>query len=64
MGVGMGRPALNVKLTGVRPTEETRQRIEVVAGPNRMAEFVREAVEAELARREKEMRRRGTGVES
>ena len=55
----MGRPAMNVKLTGVRLTEETRQRIEAVAGPNRMAEFVREAVEAELTRREKELRRQG-----
>lgn len=49
----MGRPPLNVKETKVRLTLDTRQRIEAIAGPNRMAEFIREAVEAELARREK-----------
>ncbi len=45
----------------VRLTEETRQRIEAVAGRNRMAEFIREAIEAELTRREREMRRQSKG---
>lgn len=49
----MGRPPLNVKPTVVRLTEETRERIEALVGPNRMAAFIREAVENELARREK-----------
>lgn len=49
----MGRPALNVKETKVRLTDEQRRRIEALVGPNRMALFIREAVEAELGRREK-----------
>ena len=57
----VGRPPLNVKPTMVRLTEETRQRIEAVAGPNRMAEFIRDAIEAELVRRERELRRQGKG---
>jgi len=44
---------MNVKPTVVRLTEETRERINAIAGPNRMAEFIREAVENELERREK-----------
>lgn len=50
----MGRPPLNVKETKVRLTDEHRQRIEALVGPNRMAAFIREAVENELDRREKE----------
>lgn len=49
----MGRPALHVKETKVRLTDDQRRRIEALVGPNRMAVFIREAVEAELARREK-----------
>ena len=49
----MGRPPLNVKETKVRLTDEHRQRIEALAGPGRMAAFIREAVENELDRREK-----------
>jgi predicted DNA-binding protein len=49
----MGRPPLNVKPTLVRLTEDIRQRIEAVAGPNRMAVFIREAIENELKRRER-----------
>lgn len=48
----MGRPPLNVKETKVRLTEDQRARIERAAGPGRMAEFIREAIENELARRE------------
>lgn len=48
----MGRPPLNVRATQVRLTEETRQRIEALVGPSRMAVFIREAIEAELTRRE------------
>lgn len=51
----MGRPPLNVKPTQVRLSEETRKRIEAVAGPSRMAAFIREAIEAELERREREI---------
>lgn len=49
----MGRPSLNVRETKVRLTDEQRARIEAVAGPNRMAAFIREAIEAELERRER-----------
>jgi hypothetical protein len=53
----MGRPPLKTnvetKATMVRLTEDTRQRIEALVGPNRMAAFIREAVESELKRREK-----------
>ncbi len=50
----MGRPPLNVKETKVRLTADQRQRIEALVGPNRMASFIREAIENELDRREKE----------
>lgn len=48
----MGRPPLNVRETKVRLSEEARLRIEALVGPNRMANFIREAIENELARRE------------
>lgn len=54
----MGRPPLSKKSgtveTKVRMTDETRRRIEALEGPNRMAVFIREAVERELVRRERE----------
>lgn len=48
----VGRPPLNVKETKVRLTDEQRHRIEALVGPNRMAAFIREAIERELDRRE------------
>jgi hypothetical protein len=48
----MGRPPLNVKETKVRLTDEQRKRIEMLVGPNRMAVFIREAIDAELGRRD------------
>lgn len=52
----VGRPPLNedsdTKPTMVRLTASTRARIAAVVGPNRMAVFIREAIEAELKRRE------------
>ena len=53
IGRRMGRPPLGVKETKVRLTDEQRERIEALVGPNRMAEFIREAVERELKRRER-----------
>lgn len=51
----MGRPPLKqnveTKKTMVRLTEDTRRRIEALVGPNKMATFIREAIEAELKRR-------------
>lgn len=48
----MGRPPLGVKPTTVRLPVEFFDRIEAVAGKNRAAAFIREAVENELERRE------------
>lgn len=56
----MGRPPLNkdsgTRLTGVRLTEETRARIVALVGDNRMAAFIREAIERELERREQQQK--------
>jgi hypothetical protein len=41
-------------MTGVRLTVEVRRRIEALVGPNRMAAFIREAIDAELERRERD----------
>lgn len=49
----MGRPPMQVKPMVVRLPEGTPERIDAVAGKNRRAEFIREAVERELKRREK-----------
>ena len=45
-------PYLGLKETKIRLTDEQRQRIEALAGKNRMAAFIREAIENELDRRE------------
>jgi len=54
----MGRPPLKDKVathaTQVRLPLDVRDRIEAVAGKGRMAAFIREAIDAELERREKE----------
>lgn len=51
----MGRPPLNrksvTKPTLVRLTEDVADRIDALAGPNKRAEFIREAIDKELARR-------------
>lgn len=49
----MGRPPMNVKPMLVRLPAGMAERIDAVAGENRRAEFIREAVERELKRREK-----------
>lgn len=49
----MGRPALNVKPILVRLPDDVPDRIDALVGKNRRAEFIREAVERELKRREK-----------
>lgn len=49
----MGRPPLGVKPTAVRLTLDSLERIDAIVGANRRAEFIREAVEAELKRRER-----------
>lgn len=50
----MGRPPLNVKPMLVRLAPETMKRVDAIAGPNQRAQFIRDAVERELARREAE----------
>lgn len=52
----MGRPPLGVKETKVRLTEEQRERIRMLVGEQGMAGFIREAIERELKRREKQER--------
>jgi len=49
----MGRPSLGVKPTLVRLPTGMVERIDTLMGPNKRAVFIREAVEAELARRER-----------
>lgn len=49
----MGRPPLNVRATQVRLGAAVRARIDAVLKPKeKMAAFIREAVERELKRRE------------
>jgi len=43
-----GRPALNGKPTVVRLPEGVGERIDLVMGPNKRAEFIRYATEKEL----------------
>lgn len=50
----MGRPPLGNKPTLVRLPEEARERIRALVGESGTAQFIRDAVERELKRREKE----------
>jgi len=54
----MGRPPLkrNVEtvVTTIRITADMAARIDALAGPNKRSDFIREAIEAELDRRERE----------
>lgn len=52
----MGRPPLNVKPTLVRLPNGVAERIDMLVGANKRAEFIREAVERELRRRERQSR--------
>jgi hypothetical protein len=52
---GVGRPPLNIRPITVRLSSEVLKRIEALVGPRRIAEFIREAVERELKRREKKI---------
>lgn len=49
----MGRPPLNVKPMLVRLPDGLAERIDAIAGKNRRAEFIREALENEIKRRER-----------
>jgi metal-responsive CopG/Arc/MetJ family transcriptional regulator len=50
----MGRPPLGIKPTTVRLPASLLERIDGLMGEHRRAQFIREAVERELERREKE----------
>ncbi len=54
----MGRPPLkrNVEtvITTIRLTATVAERIDAIAGPNKRSDFIREAIERELRRRERE----------
>ncbi|NIJ57261.1 Arc/MetJ-type ribon-helix-helix transcriptional regulator [Pseudochelatococcus lubricantis] len=52
----MGRPPLNVKPILVRLPDDVPDRIDALVGKQKRAEFIREAVERELKRREREQR--------
>lgn len=49
----MGRPALGIKPTQVRLSEEDRERIRDLVGGSGMAAFIREAVAEKLRREER-----------
>lgn len=49
----MGRPPLQLKSTIVRLGEGVAERIDALVGKQKRAEFIREAVDAALERREK-----------
>jgi metal-responsive CopG/Arc/MetJ family transcriptional regulator len=48
----MGRPALGIISTTVRLPRALLERIDALLGAGRRAQFIREAVETELTRRE------------
>jgi predicted transcriptional regulator len=58
-GRRMGRPSLGVKATQVRLPEGMGERIDAVAGKNRRAIFIRDAVAKELIRQEQQLKRGG-----
>jgi len=49
----MGRPPLDVKPMLVRLPSGVAEQIDAIAGKNRRAEFIREAIEREIKRRVK-----------
>lgn len=50
----MGRPPMNMKVLNVRLPPEVVERIDELVGAYRRPQFIREAVENELQRREKD----------
>lgn len=52
----MGRPPLNMKSTNVRFPAELLDKIDALVGDRHRAKFIREAVERELRRREREQK--------
>lgn len=56
----MGRPALGIKPTQVRLSEDDRERIRELVGDSGMASFIREAVSEKLRREERKAARSKT----
>jgi hypothetical protein len=50
----MGRPALHMTPTVIRLLKSTAERIDAIVGKKRRAEFIRMAIEKELASQEKQ----------
>ncbi|WP_246725463.1 ribbon-helix-helix domain-containing protein [Beijerinckia sp. L45] len=53
----MGRPPLNVRETKVRLPDGMVERIDALVGPNKRAQFIREATEEKLDRHERAARK-------
>lgn len=53
----MGRPKLDVKPTLVRLREGAAERIDALIGKQRRSEFIRDAIEKELLRLERQARK-------
>lgn len=53
----MGRPPLNVTPTQIRLSEKTKERIDALIGSGSRAEFIRDAIDRELTRRERELKK-------
>lgn len=53
VGMTVGRPPLNMKITTVRLPAKTIERIDALVGKNRRPAFIREAVERQLEQAEK-----------
>lgn len=53
----MGRPSLGVQPTLVRLSDEARMRIRMLVGDRGLSQFIREAIDNELARRERAVKR-------
>lgn len=50
----MGRPPLGVRATKVRLTDDQLRRIDQLVGSRRMAAWIRDAIDRELERQERE----------
>ena len=52
-----GRPRMpGIEPMSIRITKDTKDRINALDGPNRINEFIREAIDRELKRRERQTR--------
>ncbi|WP_441256056.1 hypothetical protein [Tardiphaga sp. 285_C5_N1_2] len=54
----MGRPPLGNRSTNVRISEEVKDRIRELVGDKGMAQFIRDAIDEKLAKREQSTKKR------